>query len=247
MMMHDGLERTLSGDRHVQMLKRNLISLGALEARGCEFKGGKGGVTVTKGSTIVLKGERKANLYKLKGSVIIDSTSRSTEKEETSSIRGSKIGVDTLQALAKQREEKFRNQCHIDKKARVKIGTFIHRPERFLGLIHEDVSGHSKSALLGDKDESRKCVHHYVSSVGDLTRQSMVATMSGKEVLGIFKKVKKRSRISKVLQHDAKKEKYNGDSSKMPYGSKRHFKVWKETGWQHDVLAKVNRTILERV
>jgi len=215
-------------------------------------------VTVTKGSTIVLRGERKANLYKLKGSVIIGDTSVTTEKEETSCIRGSKTGVETLQALARQREEKrgaetckeeSRDQCQIDKKkATVKVGTFIHRPDGFLGLTHEDVGGPSKSALLGgNQDESHKWVHRSVSFVGDLSRQSMVATMSGKEVLGIFKNVKKCSRISKVLQRDAKKERYNGDSSQWPYGSKRHFKAWKETGWQQDVLAKVNRTILERV
>ena len=39
MMMHDGHERTLSNVRHIPDLKKNLLSLGALEAQGCRFIG----------------------------------------------------------------------------------------------------------------------------------------------------------------------------------------------------------------
>ena len=77
----------------------------------------------------------------------------------------------------------------------MKFGTFIHHPDGFLGLSHEDVRGPSKSALLGGyQDGSLECVHQYVSSVGDLSRRKMVATMSGKkEALRIFNSYKKCS------------------------------------------------------
>ncbi|CAL9127782.1 unnamed protein product, partial [Musa textilis] len=35
--MHDGIVRTLTNVRHVPDLKKNLISLGTLEALGCKY------------------------------------------------------------------------------------------------------------------------------------------------------------------------------------------------------------------
>ena len=57
MTMYDGQERTLSNVRHVPDLKKNLLSLGALEAQGCRFIGEGGGVTVIKGAITILKGK----------------------------------------------------------------------------------------------------------------------------------------------------------------------------------------------
>ena len=47
---------------HVPDVKKNLLSLGALEAQGCKFSGADEGIKVTKGSMIIFKGERPANL-----------------------------------------------------------------------------------------------------------------------------------------------------------------------------------------
>jgi len=57
--------------------------LGALEARGYKFSAADGGIKVTKGSMTILKGERIANLYKLKGNIIVGDASVGTEKEDT--------------------------------------------------------------------------------------------------------------------------------------------------------------------
>ena len=64
-------------------VKKNLLSLGALEAQGCKFSGADGGIKVTKGSMIILKGERPANLYKMIGIVIVGDASATTEKNDT--------------------------------------------------------------------------------------------------------------------------------------------------------------------
>ena len=63
--MFDGQVRTLTNVRHVLDLKKNLLSLGALEARGYKFSGADGVIKVTKGPITILKGERTTNLNKM--------------------------------------------------------------------------------------------------------------------------------------------------------------------------------------
>jgi len=86
MRMFDGQVRTLTNVRHVLDLKKNLLSLEALEACGYKFSGVDGEFKVTKGSMTILKGERITNLYKLTGSIIIGDASTATEKEDTTRL-----------------------------------------------------------------------------------------------------------------------------------------------------------------
>ena len=83
MRMFDLQVRALTNVRHVPDLKKNLLSLVALEVRGYKFSGADGIIKVTRGSTTILKGERAANLYKLTGSIIVGDASAATEKEDT--------------------------------------------------------------------------------------------------------------------------------------------------------------------
>src|SRR3954467_4263517 len=71
MRMFDGEVRTVANVRHVPEVSSNLLSLGALEACGCRFASAKGTLKVRKGSRMGLKGERFANLYHVKGSVVV--------------------------------------------------------------------------------------------------------------------------------------------------------------------------------
>ena len=57
MRMFNGQVRTLTNVQHVPDLKKNLLSLRALEARGYKFSGANGAVKVTKGSMTILKGK----------------------------------------------------------------------------------------------------------------------------------------------------------------------------------------------
>src|SRR4051812_45616114 len=68
MRMFDGEVRMVTTGRHVPEVSRNLLLLGALEARGCRFASANGTLKVRKGSRMVLKGERIANLYQVKRS-----------------------------------------------------------------------------------------------------------------------------------------------------------------------------------
>ncbi|KAK5819897.1 hypothetical protein PVK06_024931 [Gossypium arboreum] len=64
--MFDGVERTLSDVRHVPELKRNLISLSTLDSKGYRYTAESGVLKISKGSLVVMKGQRKiAKLYVL--------------------------------------------------------------------------------------------------------------------------------------------------------------------------------------
>ncbi|KAG8491200.1 hypothetical protein CXB51_014356 [Gossypium anomalum] len=69
--MFDGVVRTLSDVRHVLELKRNLISLSTLDSKGYKYTAESGVLKISKGSFIVMKGQRKTvKLYVLQGSTV---------------------------------------------------------------------------------------------------------------------------------------------------------------------------------
>ena len=84
-----GQVRTLTNVRHIPDLRKNLLSL---EAQGCKFSGADGGIKVTKGSTMILKGECTINLYKMIGSSIISDTSVAIEKEDATKLWHMRLG-----------------------------------------------------------------------------------------------------------------------------------------------------------
>ena len=85
MRMFDGQVRTLTNVRHVPDLKKNLLSLGTLEAREFKFSGADRAIEVTKSSMTILKG-RTTNLYKLTESVIIGDALAAAKKEDTTRL-----------------------------------------------------------------------------------------------------------------------------------------------------------------
>ena len=69
--MFDGMVWELKEKMYVPQLKRNLISVGALEALGHEVSIRDGVLKMTRGSMLVLKSVRRNNLYYLMGSTVI--------------------------------------------------------------------------------------------------------------------------------------------------------------------------------
>jgi len=67
-------------------LRKNLLSLGDLEAQGYKFSGTDRVLKVTKGSMTVLKGEYMMNLYRVIRRVVIGDAFVTTEKEDTSRL-----------------------------------------------------------------------------------------------------------------------------------------------------------------
>ena len=68
--IEDGIVRELKEVRYVPQLKRNLISVGALEAFSLVISIRDGILKMIKGSIVVMKGVRRNNPYYLKGSTV---------------------------------------------------------------------------------------------------------------------------------------------------------------------------------
>ena len=60
--MFDGVVRTPSDVKHVPNLKRNLISLITLNAKGYKYTGEGGVLKISKGALIVMKGHQKTTM-----------------------------------------------------------------------------------------------------------------------------------------------------------------------------------------
>jgi len=54
--------------------------------KGCKFVSADGGIKITLGSMMILKGERTVNLYKTTGSIIIGDASAAMEKKDTTRL-----------------------------------------------------------------------------------------------------------------------------------------------------------------
>ncbi|GFZ08239.1 hypothetical protein Acr_20g0000470 [Actinidia rufa] len=67
--MADGRSVTLTEVRHVPNLRKNLISIGMLDAKGCRFDASGGILRVFKGNREMLWGKKTGGLYRLEGNV----------------------------------------------------------------------------------------------------------------------------------------------------------------------------------
>jgi len=80
--MNDGIVRELKEVRYVPQLKRNLISVSALEALGLVVSIRDGVHKMTKGSMVVMKGVRQNNLYYLKGNTVTGQVETSISSDD---------------------------------------------------------------------------------------------------------------------------------------------------------------------
>ena len=69
--LHDGTIKKLTDVWYVPDLMLNLISLGALESKGFKITMDDGGLKVSRGALIVLRGVREKNLYFLRGHSVV--------------------------------------------------------------------------------------------------------------------------------------------------------------------------------
>ncbi|XP_073111292.1 uncharacterized mitochondrial protein AtMg00300-like [Elaeis guineensis] len=93
--MHDGIVRTLTQVRHVPDLKKNLISLGTLEANGCKYSAEGGVLRVCRGALILMKAKRSSTLYTLMGTTVTGAaaaTSPSMSESEVTKLWHMRLG-----------------------------------------------------------------------------------------------------------------------------------------------------------
>ncbi|KAE8707953.1 putative beta-1,3-galactosyltransferase 20 [Hibiscus syriacus] len=135
----DGSTRVLTNVRYVPSLKKNLISLGALESKGSVVTMRDGVLKVTYGALVMMKGIRKNNLYYYQGSIIIGAVAAASGGDDLDAtqlwhMRLGHAGEKSLQILekkgllkgAKACKLKFYEHCVLGKQKRVKFGTTIH-------------------------------------------------------------------------------------------------------------------------
>ncbi|KAG8478350.1 hypothetical protein CXB51_028073 [Gossypium anomalum] len=127
--MFDGVVRTLSDVRHVPELKRNLISLCTLDSKGYRYTAESGVLKISKGSLVVMKGQRKtAKLYVLQGSTVTGDAA----------VTFSSLSDDDITKLWHMRLRHM-SENGMQKRARFTRG--IHNTKGTLEYIHSNLWG----------------------------------------------------------------------------------------------------------
>jgi len=80
--MFDGVIRDLTDVRYVPQMKKNIISVGAVESKDLKLTLENGILKIAKGSMIVMKGARDRNLYYLKGSTVTSALAASVDSDD---------------------------------------------------------------------------------------------------------------------------------------------------------------------
>ncbi|KAG8503336.1 hypothetical protein CXB51_001298 [Gossypium anomalum] len=162
--MFDRVVRTLSDVRHVPELKINLISLSTLDSKGYRYIAESGVLKISKGSLVVMKGQRKtAKLYVLQGSTVtgdaaVTSSSLSDDDitklwhmclghmSENGMVELSKRGLLDGQGICKLN---FYEHCVFGKQKRVRFTRGIHNTKGTLEYINSDLWGPSRVPSRG--------------------------------------------------------------------------------------------------
>ncbi|KAG8477597.1 hypothetical protein CXB51_030467 [Gossypium anomalum] len=228
--MFDGVVRTLSDVRYVPELKRNLISLSTLDSKGYRYTAESGVLKISKGSLVVMKGQRKtAKLYVLQGSTVtgdaaVTSSSLSDDDitklwhmrlghmSENGMVELSKRGLLDGQGICKLN---FCEHCVFGKQKRVRFTRGIHNTKETLEYIHSDLWGPSRVP-------SRGGANYMLTFIDDFSRKVWAFFLKQKsDVFSAFKLCKSE-------------------------GIVRHLTV-RHTPQQNGVAERMNRTIMEKV
>ena len=108
--MHDGAVRVLTDVRYVPDLKKNLISLGALDSKDFKITMKGGVLKVVYGALILMKGVQRGNLYFLQGSTVVGGVATVSDSSNATVIDTTRLwhmhlghaGERALQGLVKQ-------------------------------------------------------------------------------------------------------------------------------------------------
>ena len=169
-------------------MKKNLISVGALESKGFKVIADNGVMRICSGALVVMKAiRRNSNMYHYQGSTVIGTAATTSNDEKEAEMtklwhmRLGHAGGKSLKTLSDQGLLKGVKTCNLEfcehcikgKQTRVKFGTAIHNTKGILGYVHSDVWGASKTPSLGVK-------HSFVTFVDDFSRRLWVYTMKQK-------------------------------------------------------------------
>ncbi|GAV68785.1 hypothetical protein CFOL_v3_12288 [Cephalotus follicularis] len=105
--MFDEVMRTLADVRHMPYLRKNLISLGTMDSRGCKVGIEGGVIRVTKRALIKLQGRMIENLYRLVRTVQTCEGSIISQESVTIEGRGYKIVRPEVGCRSKKKQVMF--------------------------------------------------------------------------------------------------------------------------------------------
>jgi len=249
----DGMVRELKKVSYVSQVKKNLISVGALEVLGNAVYIRDGILKITRGSMVVMKCVRHNNLYYLRGSTVIRRVETFISSDgDCTQVWRMRLGHTSekfLKAPIKKGSLKGASTCNIelggqdvlDKKMTVKFGTSTHRSEGLLNCVHVSIWRPVKTTPLGGH-------WYFVSFIDNLFRHLWIYPMRQRfEALGILVKLKdmmekQTGRKIKELQI-GNVERYKNQFLQFGQNTciSTHF-----TNGIHGLAKKINRSLLEK-
>ncbi|KAH9705857.1 hypothetical protein KPL70_012031 [Citrus sinensis] len=257
--MFDGTIRTIGEVRHVNGLKKNLLSLGHMDSHGYKTHVENGIMKIVKGALVLMKAEKiGANLFMLRGETLQEANACvASNGEESTMMCHLKLGHMSEQGLKILSERKllpgfksvslpFCEHCVISKQHRLKFNRSIARSKCILDLIHSDVWESPDISMGGAK--------YIVTFIDDYSRRCWVYPIKKKsDVFSVFKEYKARVELEsgkriKCLRTDNGGE-YTGDEFLAfckQEGIQRQFMV-AYTPQQNGVAERINRTLTERI
>ena len=161
--MFDGVVHTLGDVRHVLVLKRNLIYLSTLDAKGYKYTGEGGVLKISKGALIVMKGHQKTvMLYVLQVATIIGDvavTSRSLSEDDIMKLWHMRLRHMSDNSMAnlsrrglldgkKTSKLVFCERCIFGKQKRVRFSFGIHKSKGYLTIYIQTFGDLQKYLLL---------------------------------------------------------------------------------------------------
>ncbi|GJZ26033.1 gag-pol polyprotein [Tanacetum coccineum] len=208
--MHDGIVRTIRDVRHVDGLKKNLLSIGQLDDLGCKVEIQNKIMKIIKGALVLMRGEKvAANLYQLKGEIIEEaeaSVASHSPSHRVAVTWHQKLGHMSEQGMKILVERKlllgltkvslpFCEHCVISKQHRLKFKTSNSRSVYVLELVHSDVWQAPVQSLRGAK--------YFVSFIDDYSRRCWVYPIKKKsDVFEVFKVYKAQARRYQKAVHN---------------------------------------------
>ncbi|KAH9781907.1 retrovirus-related pol polyprotein from transposon TNT 1-94-like protein [Citrus sinensis] len=257
--MFDGTIRTIGEIRHVNGLKKNLLSLGQIDSHGCKTHVENEIMKIVKGALVLMKAEKiGANLFMLKRETLQETDACVVSNgEESTMMWHLKLGHMSAQGLKIFSEQKllprlklvnlpFCEHCVISKQHRLKFSRSIARSKCILDLIHSDVWESLDMSMGGAK--------YMVTFIDDYFRRCWVYPIKKKsDVFPVFKEYKARVELEsgkkiKCLRTDNSGEYTNGGFLIFckQEGIQRQFNV-AYTPQQNEVAKRMNRTLTERI
>ncbi|KAH9681068.1 hypothetical protein KPL71_026802 [Citrus sinensis] len=259
MKMFNGTIRTIGEVRHVNSLKKNLLSLGQIDNHECKTHVENGIMKIVKGALVLMKAEKiGANLFMLKGETLQEADACVASNEEEATIMWHlKLGHMSEQGLKILSERKllpglksvslpFCEHCVTSKQHRLKFSRSIARSKCILDLIHSDV--------WESPDISIGRAKYMVTFIDDYSRRCWVYPIKKKSnVFSVFKEYKTRVELEsgkkiKYLRTDNGGEYTDGEFLAFceQEGIQRQFTV-AYTPQQNGVVERMNRTLTERI